>query len=279
MNINTLLASGQHYPTKMEALVNWVKDHMNMASTHWAPGGFGNGPHIFSDNFTVQSLMMVTVTVIIFILFGFMYNKKQDVPTGITNFLEPFVLYVRDEIAVKNMGEKDGRAWTPLFCSFFFLILGCNLIGLIPGNATATGNYFVTGSMALVVFFCMIGVTAIKFGPVKLVKAFMPPGVPGWVLFLLTPLEMIGVLVKCFSLTVRLFANMLAGHIVLFAMIGLMYAFGVLAAPAFFIAIGVYALEVFVAFLQAYIFTFLAALFIGEMFHHAHGHDDEAHAH
>ena len=127
----------------------------------------------------------------------------------------------------------------------------------------------------------MIFVTLIKFGPIKLFKAFMPPGVPGWVLIILTPIEILGVLIKCFSLTVRLFANMLAGHIVLFAMIGLMYAFGAWAIPAFFISIGVYALEVFVAFLQAYIFTFLAALFIGEMFHHAHGHEhhDEEAAH
>ena len=88
---------------------------MTLAGKHWAPGGFLSLPDdkIFSNGFTTQSLFMVLSCVITFILFGVLYNKKQQVPTGLTNFLEPFVLYVRDEIAVKNMGEKDGKAWTP----------------------------------------------------------------------------------------------------------------------------------------------------------------------
>jgi F-type H+-transporting ATPase subunit a len=284
MNIlNNLLAASGGHPTKMEAVIAWIKDHMTLAGNHWAPAGFIHIPDesIFSNNFTTQSLFLIMSTVITFILFGVIYNKKQEVPTGITNFLEPFVLYVRDEIAVKNMGDKDGKAWTPFFCSLFFLILGCNLLGLIPGNATATGTFWVTGSLALIVFLCMTIGTTVKYGPVKFIKAFMPPGVPGWVLVLLTPLEMIGLVVKCVSLTIRLFANMLAGHIVLFSIMALLYVFSYYALLAYPIAVGIYALEVFVAFLQAYVFTFLAALFIGEMFHHAHGHDDhdEAHAH
>ena len=281
--MNTLLAaSGGGHPTKMEAIIFWIKDHMSLAGNHWSPLGFIEIPNdsIFSNNFTTQSLFLVISTVITFILFGVLYNKKQDVPTGLTNFLEPFVLYVRDEIAVKNMGEKDGKAWTPFFCSLFFLILGCNLLGLIPGNATATGTFWVTGALALIVFLCMTIGTTIKYGPVKFIKAFMPAGVPGWVLVLLTPLEMIGLVVKCVSLTIRLFANMLAGHIVLFSIMALLYVFSYYALLAYPIAVGIYALEVFVAFLQAYVFTFLAALFIGEMFHHAHGHDHhEEHAH
>ncbi|WDE97881.1 F0F1 ATP synthase subunit A [Lentisphaera profundi] len=282
MNIlnNLLAASGGGHPTKMEAVIAWIKDHMTLAGNHWSPTGFIEIPNesIFSNNFTTQSLFLIISTVITFILFGVIYNKKQEVPTGMTNFLEPFVLYVRDEIAVKNMGDKDGKAWTPFFCSLFFLILGCNLLGLIPGNATATGTFWVTGSLALIVFLCMTVGTTIKYGPVKFIKAFMPPGVPGWVLVLLTPLEMIGLVVKCVSLTIRLFANMLAGHIVLFSIMALLYVFSYYALLAYPIAVGIYALEVFVAFLQAYVFTFLAALFIGEMFHHAHGHDEE-HAH
>ena len=277
-------AGGPSHPTKMDAIIYWIKDHMSLAGKHWAPGGFLSLPDdkIFSNGFTTQSLFMALSCIITFILFGVLYNKKQQVPTGLTNFLEPFVLYVRDEIAVKNMGEKDGKAWTPFFCSLFFLILGCNLLGLIPGNATATGTFWVTGAFALVTFLCMTVGTAIKYGPVNFIKAFMPPGVPGWVLVLLTPLEMIGVIVKCVSLTIRLFANMFAGHIVLFSIMALMYVFGVFAIPAFPIAVGIYALEVFVGFLQAYVFVFLTALFIGEMFHHAHphhDHHDEEHAH
>ncbi|MDD7987429.1 F0F1 ATP synthase subunit A [Lentisphaera marina] len=283
MNVlNTLLAaSGQNHPTKMDAIIHWIKDHMSLAGKHWSPAGFGEGPHIFSNNFTTQSFFLILSATITLILFGVLYNKKQKTPTGLTNFLEPFVIYVRDEIAVKNMGEKDGKAWTPFFCSLFFLILGSNLLGLIPGNATATGTFWITGSLALIVFLCMTLVVAIKFGPVNFIKAFMPPGVPTWVLLLLTPLEMIGLVVKCVSLTIRLFANMLAGHIVLFSIMALLYVFSYYAILAYPIAIGIYALEVFVGFLQAYVFTFLAALFIGEMFHHAHPHHDhdEEHAH
>lgn len=229
-----------------------------------------------------QSIFAIISAITVLIIFGILYKKKQVVPTGLTNFLESFVMFVRNEISIKNLGEKDGRAWTGFFCSLFFFVLACNLYGLVPGAATATGSPFTTAAMALVTFTCMTVVTAIKFGPVKFIKAFMPAGVPGWVLLLLTPLEMFGVLVKCVSLCIRLFANMFAGHIVLYGILALVYVFKWYAAPAFFVGVGIYALEVFVGFLQAYLFTFLSAMFIGEMFHHAHGHDhhdDEAHAH
>ena len=233
-----------------------------------------------------QSIFAIISAVTVLIIFGVIYNKKQEVPTGVTNFLESFVMFVRNEISIKNLGEKDGRAWAGFFCSLFFFILACNLYGLVPGAATATGSPFTTSAMALVTFTCMTVVTAIKFGPVKFIKAFMPAGVPGWVLLLLTPLEMFGVLVKCVSLCIRLFANMFAGHIVLYGILALVYVFKWFGSPAFLVGVGIYALEVFVGFLQAYLFTFLSAMFIGEMFHHAHGHDhdhdhhgDEAHAH
>ena len=225
--------------------------------------------------------MMVLVTLLILFIFGILYKKKELAPSGfIANFFEPIVLFVRDEIAVKNMGEKDGNAWASFFCNIFFFIAGCNLMGLIPGNATATGTFYVTGALAVVTLLCITIGTIIKYGPVQFFKGFMPDGVPGWVLLLLTPLEMFGVLVKCFSLMIRLFANMMAGHIVLFSILGLVYVFGAIAVPAFFIGVGIFALEIFVALLQAYLFTYLSALFIGEMFHHAHGHHEhDEHAH
>ena len=265
---------------KIQNLVPWVKDHVSPdASTHVKP--LGLGPEItLSPYFGTQAIMMVLVTAIILFLYGVLF-KKGLIPKGkMTNFLEVFVVYVRDEISIKNLGESDGKKWAPFFICIFFFVLGCNLMGLIPGNATATGSYYVTASLALITFLCMTVGTIVKFGIGGFFKAFMPAGVPGWVLVLLTPLEMLGVLVKCSALMIRLFANMLAGHIVLYAMIGLMYAFGWMAAPAFVISVGVYALEVFVGFLQAYLFTFLSAMFIGEMFHHAHAHDhDHEHAH
>jgi hypothetical protein len=86
---NSLLAaSGQNHPTKMDAIIHWITDHMSLAGKHWSPGGFGEGPHIFSNNFTTQSFFLIIATVITFILFGILYNKKQKTPTGITNPLK-----------------------------------------------------------------------------------------------------------------------------------------------------------------------------------------------
>jgi F-type H+-transporting ATPase subunit a len=270
---------------KLDALSKWISHHVSPFAhdqTHWSPTGFGEGMEL-SSYMPLPSIMMIVVTVMILVVFGALYKRDRNgmVPKGfIAGFFEPIILFVRDEIAVKNMGKRDGHAWAPYFCTIFFFIVGCNLMGLIPGNATATGSFFVTGALAFMTFLCITLGTIIKYGPVKFFKGFMPEGVPGWVLILLTPLEMFGVLVKCFSLAIRLFANMLAGHIVLFSILGLVYVFGFIAVPAFFIGIAIYALEIFVALLQAYLFTFLSALFIGEMFHHAHGHDhDEEHAH
>jgi F-type H+-transporting ATPase subunit a len=273
---NIAASSGE----RINELVTWVKSHVSPeASTHFSPGGLV--PEIqLSPYFGTQSIMMVSVTFIIILLYGVLF-KKGIIPRGkLTNFLEVFVVFVRDEISIKNLGQKDGNKWAPFFISLFLFVLGCNLIGLIPGNSTATGSFYVTASLALITFLCMTVGTLVKFGVGGFFKAFMPEGVPGWILILLTPLEMFGLLVKCAALMIRLFANMLAGHIVLYAMIGLMYAFGYIAAPAFIISVGVYALEIFVGFLQAYLFAFLSAMFIGEMFHHAHSHDDEQeHAH
>ena len=121
------------------------------------------------------------------------------------------------------MGQEDGRKWAPLFCTFFFFVLGCNLLGLVPGSTTATGNINVTAALACVTLFCMTVGVIIAKGPGNWFSAFVPHGVPLPVLFLITPLELLGLLVKTIALTIRLFANMMAGHIVLFAMIGLIY--------------------------------------------------------
>ena len=260
----------------IKSVSDWVQGHVNP--------NFSLDPSEWSGlDHTFTATMVGVVTVLMLIIFLGIYDKKQKVPTGITNFLESFVMFVRNEIAIKNMGQKDGRAWSGFFCTMFFFVLGMNLLGLVPMLGTATGTPFVTVGLAGITFFCMTVVTIVKFGPVKFVKAFAPAGVPGPILVILWPLEVFGLLVKSASLAIRLFANMLAGHIVLFSILALLYVFKWWAAPAFFIGVGIYALEVFVAFLQAYIFTFLSAMFIGEVFHHAEGHDhhddEQAHAH
>jgi F-type H+-transporting ATPase subunit a len=261
--LSLIAASDYHYKStdRMGMLIEWILNHVQ-------PGGH----HLFVHTpIQAQIIAMIIVSLVIIVLFGVIYKKKQQVPTGVTNFLEVFVMFVRNEIAIKNLGEHDGKKWAPLLCTFFFFVLGCNLLGLIPGSTTATGNVFVTAGLATLVLFSMTVIVIIMKGPGKWFSAFVPHGVPVPVLLLITPLEIFGLVIKSFALTVRLFANMLAGHIVLFALIGLLYAFPVyFSFPAIGVGLAIYLLEVMVAFLQAYIFTYLSALFIGQVLHPEH---------
>jgi F-type H+-transporting ATPase subunit a len=158
-----------------------------------------------------------------------------------------------------------------MFCSIFFFILGLNLMGLIPVFATATGNINVTFALALGTLTLMFYAGITRNGVGGFVKSFVPHGIPFPVLLILVPLEFIGMFIKAFALMVRLFANMFAGHVVLFSILGLILMFGTLTAPpAVLMAVAIYMLELFIAFLQAYIFTFLSAIFIGQVMHPEH---------
>jgi len=203
-------------------------------------------------------------------VFGVLYRKKDPVPSGLTNFFEILILFVRDQIAIANLGEKDGRKMAPLLLSLFFFILFLNLMGLIPIFTGATANVNVTAGLALVTLTVMIGGAIAKNGLVGFVHAFIPHGVPWPVMILLVPIEFIGMFIKAFALTMRLFANMLAGSIVVYSIIGLMVIFGAAGAPSLLLGVAIYLLKVFVAFLQAFVFTLLSALFINQIHHPAH---------
>lgn len=220
---------------------------------------------------SVHTLMILICAGLLFLLFVVLYRRKDAVPTGLTNALESMVVFVRDEIAVANLGEEDGRKFAPFFCSLFFFVLGLNLLGTIPLFATATSNVGVTGAMAMVTLAGMIVMGVIRNGPIGYLKSFAPHGVPLPILFLLYPLEIFGVFIKAFALMLRLFANMLAGHLVIFSMLGMVLLFGAaVAVPAILMATCIYLLEIFVAFLQAYIFVLLSAMFIGASMHAEH---------
>lgn len=190
---------------------------------------------------------------------------------AVVGFVESFVVFIRDEIVVANMGEH-GRKYVPYFLSLFFFILLCNLLGLVPFGATATGNIAVTAALALITF-AMINLSGIReqgFG--HYVKNLVPHGLPAWLLPLMFPIEVLGLVTKSFALCIRLFANMIAGHIVILAFMALIFLFSsVLVAPvSVAAAVGMNMLEIFVAFLQAYIFTLLSAIFIGAAVHPEH---------
>ena len=219
---------------------------------------------------SLHGLMIIITAVLLIFLFCFVYRKDQRVPMGITNALEAFVTFIRDEIALPYLGEEDGRKMTPLFCTFFFFILGMNLLGIIPLFSTATGNVNVTGALALITLSFMVIGAISKNGIGGFLKSFIPSGIPVAVLIILVPLEIIGVFIKAFALMIRLFANMLAGHIVIFSLVGLVGLLGFIALPSVLLALFILLLELFVAFLQAYIFTLLSAMFIGQTYHPEH---------
>ena len=219
---------------------------------------------------TVHAVMVVFAALLLITVLGLACRRMGAVPHGLLNVLEAFVKYIRDEIAIPFLGEHDGPRMTPLFCTFFFFILIMNLIGLVPCFQAATANVNVTGSLAVITFAFMVFGAMFRHGPIGFIKGFAPPGVPLVLLLILVLIEIIGLFIKALALMIRLFANMLSGHIVIFSLVGLIVMFGYVALPALVMAVGIYILEVFVSFLQAYIFTLLSAAFIGQRYHPEH---------
>ena len=189
--------------------------------------------------------------------------RKSLVPRGFVNLLETVVSFVIDDIALPSMG-KAGMKYVPYLLTTFFYILLMNLIGLVPYGATATGNIMVTAGLAIVAF-VMIQFSAIRAQGMKHYLAHLTGGVP-WPLWpIMIPIEFLSLFTKPFALCIRLFANMTGGHIVVVSLIGLIFVFhSYLIAPApLILVIGIDMLELLVAFIQAYVFTTLTALFMG----------------
>jgi F-type H+-transporting ATPase subunit a len=203
---------------------------------------------------------------------------EGGVPRGVGAAVEGLVLFVRDQIAEPSIGHGDGRKFTPLLCSFFFFILVAALLGLMPFAATSTGNLAVTMGLALVSFAAQQYGGISKYGLVGHFRNLVPPGLPAWLLPVMIPVEVLSMFTKPFALMIRLFANMLAGHMVittLLLLIALMgqisWLGGVAMAPvSILLALFIMLLEILVAFIQAYIFTLLSAIFIGVYAHPAH---------
>ena len=203
--------------------------------------------------------------------------RRQVIPTGFSNMIETMVVFVRDEVALANMGKGGERHLSYVLTVFFFILI-MNLLGLLPYGASATGNISVTAGLAILSF-VMIQYSAIRAQGLGHYLAHLTGGVH-WALWpIMVPIEIIGLFTKNFALCMRLFANMTGGHIVILSFIGLIFLFKSYAvAPASVgFALGVYMLELFIAFLQAYIFTMLTSLFMGlgiQAGHPEHGEHD-----
>ena len=228
---------------------------------------------------TKAILMMWTATALLFLTV--FLGRKRDangVPKGLlTHLVEVLVLYVRDEIVVPNIGKAEAPRYTPYITSLFFFVLFMNWLGLIPGMFAATGVLAVTTALAVLTF-VLTQVAGIRSAGLKGYLAHLTGGVPAFLWVIMIPVEVLGLFTKPFALLVRLFANMLGGHLVVFFLLGLifMWALGAVAV-ALPLTIAIYMLEIFVGILQAYLFALLTSLFIGQgvaMGHH--GHDDHA---
>lgn len=191
--------------------------------------------------------------------------KKSAVPTGFSRALEPLVIYVRDEIARPNIGEKKYRQFIGFLLTVFFFILLLNLLGLTPLGFNVTGNIAVTLCLALFTFF----IVQISANKDYWAHIFWMPGVPILMKLVLMPIEVLGMLTKPFSLLIRLYANITAGHFVMMSLIALMItlkvAFGPVASTGISLILSLFitVVELLVAYLQAFIFTMLSSLFIG----------------
>jgi F-type H+-transporting ATPase subunit a len=220
-------------------------------------------------------MMLVAATLAAIILIGAAraherHTHERGSPRGFAAGIEALVLYLRNEVILPNVGPH-GDAFVPYVSSLFFFILFANLLGLIPFGSTATGNVSVTATLAIMTLIVIevAGMRAQGVGYLNTIFYWnkdLPLLMRIPMFLIMTPVEIVGKLAKPFALAIRLFANMTAGHIVVLAFIGLIFAFRSLVSGApFFMAVAIMMLEIFVAFLQAYIFTLLSAVFIGQI--------------
>ena len=234
---------------------------------HWIaiPLPISVGGHPLNLDIGKHAVSMWIASLLLVIVFAAAVRKKALVPKGMYSALESFVVFIRDDIAIQNIGH-DGVRYTPYLCTAFFFILFINLLGLVPihGIGTATGNLSVTLVLALFTFVVtqLAGMRA--QGVAGYWMHLVPSGVPKLLYPIMLPVEILGLFTKPFALTVRLFANMLAGHIVIYFLIALTVLISVWVAPvSVAFALAIYMLELFVALVQAYVFTMLSAVFIG----------------
>jgi F-type H+-transporting ATPase subunit a len=260
--------------------------------------------HVFMI-WLVAALLFVIITWIVRRFIG--GEAQQPVPAGSANALEAVVEFIRDAIVRPNVGNKWVRTWTPMLLTLFVFILGANLIGLIPafdvlalvnhtvlhlppdaflsqlthGGVTATGNFNVTAALATITFIAIIVAGARAHGFVQHWKNMVPHGLPFPIYFLLIPIEIMGMFVRPFALTMRLAANMTGGHIAILAILSFVFIFTELFGTALAgigvgvllslpLAVGISALEIIVVLVQAYVFTLLTAVFIGMAIHAHH---------
>nr|MBA2761918.1 F0F1 ATP synthase subunit A [Segetibacter sp.] len=228
----------------------------------------------------VQMFIALALLLVIMLSVAAKYRKSgpQKAPSGLQNAIEPVITFVRDEVGKPNLGHKYEK-YMPYLLTVFFFILINNLLGLIPGSANVTGNISFTLVLAAISMLVILFSTNSHFWG----HIFWPPGVPFIIKLILVPVEFAGVFIKPLALMIRLFANMVAGHIVIICFISLIFIFGAMNKVAgigftpvsIVFTVFIYLIEILVAFIQAFIFTNLTAVFVGQAFETGHGNHAE----
>jgi len=212
-------------------------------------------------------MMLLSVIILLWVFLGLARSYKRigiSEPKGLQGFLEPVIVFIEEDVAIPNIGEERYPRFMPYLLTVFFFILLNNLMGLIPFfpfGANVTGNIAVTLVLASITFL----ITQFSSNKGHWQHVFNTPGVPVWLAPIMIPVEIIGLFTKPFALMIRLFANITAGHIIVLSLISMIFIFKsvFLAVPSLLMVLFMDFIELLVAFLQAYIFTFLSALFIG----------------
>jgi F-type H+-transporting ATPase subunit a len=263
---------GEPVEKELDKLIVFIDDHGTVDSAS-EEGIYYHGEEIaaiipldFSITKNVfMMLLAVIILLVVFLSLAKSYKKTGvSAPKGLQGFLEPIVVFIEEDVAIPNIGEKKYRKYMPYLLTVFFFILIHNLMGLIPFfpfGANVTGNIAVT--MVLAVFTMLITNIGANKGYWR--HIFNPPGVPVWLYPILIPVELLGIITKPFALMIRLFANITAGHIIVLSLVSMIFIFKsvFMAVPSGILVLFMDMIELLVAFLQAYIFTLLSALFIG----------------
>jgi len=260
-----MLHHGKIYKTDAAGTLNYDQHHH---PTNVMPLDF---------SITKNVVTMLFVAALMFFMFiGLAKSyKKGPIPTGMGRILEPLIIFIREEIAIPNIGEKKYRKFMGFLLTVFFFIWILNLLGMTPLGVNVTGNIAVTVCLALLTFF----ITQISANKDYWKHIFWMPGVPVPMKIILMPIELLGILTKPFALLIRLFANITAGHVVIMSLIAMMFVGKNLAADmpiSLGLTLFISVIELLVAFLQAFIFTMLSSLFIGmavQDHHHEEDHD------
>ena len=236
----------------------------------WIPISMG-GLDISINKAVVMMWVVVSLAAVLMVAAG---SARKLVPGKLQSIAEMMVDFIRSMI-LDTMG-KDGMRFFPLIATLFLFILFCNLLGLIPGSYTVTSQIIVTAVFSCVVYGISLVMGFLLHG-FKFLGILVPPGTPGWLLPLMIPIELMSQLARPISLAVRLFANMTAGHVILGVLFGMAISGGLLIGwLPFAFTVAIYGLEVGIAFIQAYIFTILTCVYLGDAYH-LHGHEEHAH--